>query len=176
MKEKQRYHVGIGVPSILMIFVVLCLTTFGVLSYSSAAADHRLTEKNIEYMKAYYEADAQAQEMLRQVDHVLQEQEVLIQTAEDVSQKNIEYLENVKAVLYEMAVVVRESGDELKVSWKVPVTEERDLSVVITVFSFDQTERYSIEEYCLVQSDIFEAAGAMVIEEEGNAGLWQGGN
>ena len=49
MKRTQgnRGFGSMGASSVLMIFVVLCLTTFGVLSLVSAKADLRLTDKTL---------------------------------------------------------------------------------------------------------------------------------
>lgn len=70
-RVKPEYRVGIGASSILMIFVVLCLTTLGVLSYASARADLALTERRAERVMAYYEAAAGAQRQLTQIDAAL---------------------------------------------------------------------------------------------------------
>lgn len=71
MKEKSGFQIGTGVTSILMIFVILCLTTFGILSYTSVKADLTLTEKNADHVSAYYEAYSKAQERLSQIDNFL---------------------------------------------------------------------------------------------------------
>ncbi len=71
MKQKRNFHFGIGTSSILMIFVVVCLTVFAVLSFSTARADQRLTEKALEETAAYYAADMRAEETLARVDGVL---------------------------------------------------------------------------------------------------------
>lgn len=62
---------GMGASSILMIFVVLCLTTFSVLSLVSARADMRLTRKQQQAVESYYAADAQADVLLREIDEAL---------------------------------------------------------------------------------------------------------
>ena len=41
-KEKRSFGLSIGSSSILMVFVVLCLTTFATLSLVSANADYKL--------------------------------------------------------------------------------------------------------------------------------------
>ena len=48
MKQKTEFHFGVGASSILMIFTVLCLTVFSVLTFSTARADQRLTEKALD--------------------------------------------------------------------------------------------------------------------------------
>ncbi len=71
MSTNRRPRISIGASSILMIFVILCLTTFSVLSFVTANADYKLTEKSFQTVSSYYQADAQAQETLAAIDSVL---------------------------------------------------------------------------------------------------------
>ncbi|HEX3038224.1 MAG TPA: hypothetical protein VHO94_04435 [Oscillospiraceae bacterium] len=71
MKQKNELHLSVGTSSILMIFVVLCLTTFGVLSYVTANADYKLSQKNADAVTAYYKADTKANELLKTIDSQL---------------------------------------------------------------------------------------------------------
>ena len=71
MKQKNELHLSVGTSSILMIFVVLCLTTFGVLSYVTANADYKLSKKNADAVTAYYKADTKANELLKTIDSQL---------------------------------------------------------------------------------------------------------
>lgn len=71
MKSKGNFQFSVGGASILMIFVVLCLTAFGILSYVTANADSRISAKNAEAVQNYYKADGQIQAELKQVDAVL---------------------------------------------------------------------------------------------------------
>lgn len=72
-KEKKRASVQVGGSTILMIFTVLCLTVFAVLSLSSAKADVSLTQKAEQTLIAYYKADGEAEEKLRQWDEQMAE-------------------------------------------------------------------------------------------------------
>ena len=47
-----------------MIFAVLCLTVFALLSISTVQAHEKLSEKSISADESYYRADAAAQEVL----------------------------------------------------------------------------------------------------------------
>lgn len=71
MKEKYKANLGTGASSILMIFVVLCMTTFGILSLVSARADLNLTKANEKAVANYYKADAQAEQELCALDQAL---------------------------------------------------------------------------------------------------------
>ena len=68
MGRKLKMGIGIGGPSIIMIFVILCLTTLGALSLMTANADWKLTEKAANAVTAYYIADNKAEETLASID------------------------------------------------------------------------------------------------------------
>lgn len=52
---------AVGGSSLLVIFAVLCLTVFALLTLSTAAADGRLSQEAAEAVEAYYRADSQAE-------------------------------------------------------------------------------------------------------------------
>ena len=54
----------IGGSALMMIFAVLCLTVFAVLSLSTAKAGERLSEGSRNAVVNYYEADAEAERIL----------------------------------------------------------------------------------------------------------------
>ena len=65
MKEKASLSPPVvGASSLLVIFAVLCLTIFALLSISTLQADGRLSDHAANAVANYYEADAQAEEIL----------------------------------------------------------------------------------------------------------------
>ena len=57
----------VGGSSLLVIFAVLCLTVFAMLSLTQAQADRRLAQNSWSAVTGYYQADCQAQEILSQL-------------------------------------------------------------------------------------------------------------
>ena len=55
---------AVGGSSLLVIFAVLCLTVFALLTLSTAAADSRLSREAAQAVEEYYEADAEAEAIL----------------------------------------------------------------------------------------------------------------
>lgn len=53
----------IGASSLLVMFAVLCLTVFALLSLSTVQADGRLSQTTAENVAAYYDADCAAEEI-----------------------------------------------------------------------------------------------------------------
>ena len=65
MAKKERFPPpAVGGSSLLVIFAVLCLTVFALLSLSTVQADGRLSEAAVASVAAYYEADCRAEEIL----------------------------------------------------------------------------------------------------------------
>lgn len=62
---------NIGSASILLVFVILCLVSFAVLSIVSANADSRLSTRVLERTTAYYDACNQAEQSLAGMDNTL---------------------------------------------------------------------------------------------------------
>ena len=56
MPKKTQFKLNIGLSSILLIFVVLCLVSFAILSLVSANADKKLSLKMLERSTIYYDA------------------------------------------------------------------------------------------------------------------------
>lgn len=71
-KNRSGPSMAIGGSSILMIFVVLCLTTFAVLSLVSANADWKLTQRTAQSVTGYYAADGEAERALAGANQNLQ--------------------------------------------------------------------------------------------------------
>ena len=62
---------NIGSSSILLVFVILCLVSFAVLSIVSANADSKLSARVLERTTAYYTACNQAEQSLAGMDNTL---------------------------------------------------------------------------------------------------------
>lgn len=59
----KRYGAGLGATSLILMFSVLCLTIFALLSLSAANRDRGYTEKLASSVTGYYEADSRAVEI-----------------------------------------------------------------------------------------------------------------
>ena len=62
MKQEQRFSVpAVGAGALLVVFAVLCLTVFSLLSLSTAQAEKRMADAAVESVQDYYAADLQAE-------------------------------------------------------------------------------------------------------------------
>lgn len=69
--RKKQFGMNIGSASILLVFVILCLVSFAVLSIVSANADSKLSSRVLERTTAYYNACNQAEQSLAVMDKTL---------------------------------------------------------------------------------------------------------
>lgn len=69
--KKKQFGINIGSSSILLVFVILCLVSFAVLSIVSANADNKLSARVLERTTAYYTACNQAEQSLAGMDQTL---------------------------------------------------------------------------------------------------------
>ena len=68
MKDKTSFAPPvIGASSLLVIFAVLCLVVFALLSVSTVQANGRLSDHAAQAVADYYEADAQAERILAKI-------------------------------------------------------------------------------------------------------------
>lgn len=156
---------GVGVASMLMIFVVLCLTTFAVLSYVTANADYKLTREAAEAAEAYYAADAQSAEALAQFDEQLARCEQESEAAEE-EQVRARYRSLVKQITMEEYQLAFEEEGTLKALFVIPAGEEKELHMTAVVAENPAARpRYVVTECYSVDTREWES---------GSEDLWQG--
>lgn len=164
MSSKTSTGVSVGGSSILVIFILLCLTTFATLSMVSARADLRLTERAAEATEAYYAADAAAEEILAEIDAVLQAGKQLGVPAN-------EYLATCQqelAAAVPAATVEQVDPGTLLVRYAVPVDENQQLAVTLKVQDYGPgAQRYIREAWQVISTGEWEP------EAEG-LDLWTG--
>lgn len=159
MKDKQQsYFVNIGSSSLLVIFLVLCLATFAILTLSSARSDHSFSERLAEHKKTYYEASAKAETVTAGID------EILYLTAEGIdlnSQDNAygKYLENITAALdgqqiEGISLETQQTEAGCMVSFRVPAGARQELSVILQITDYrEHVHYYDIKTWEIVNRD-----------------------
>lgn len=154
MKDKGHMHIGTGASSIMMVFVVLCLTTFGMLSMLTSRADLRLSRKNRDAIEAYYTADADAAACLRDIDSCL----LQARAAAEISDARGEevYRRQAKQQLSSLSgrkLSVKEEENALTVEALIPSGDERTLQIRIRVLPYAQQQRYEVLSWQMLPPD-----------------------
>ena len=166
MKSKG-INPSVGASSILMIFVVLCLTAFGILSFATAGSYRALAEKHAESIRAYYAADAQAQELLGRIDEKLYGASSAL--PDDPKQAASELSALLGRDFPAKTEVAGTSGgeDALRISFQIPVNEFQQLEVSMEPQRGEK--RYRILRYQLVAVKEWE-------DGDQHLDVWQGPN
>lgn len=129
-RRKNGTGISVGSSSVLVIFVVLCLTAFATLSLVSAKADYKLTQKATQATTEYYMADAQAEEYLQilhkalqstgMTDNLLTEEKLLDVQVTCVSKED--YLKRTNKPM-------KNPQNNFVLSYDVPINERKNLHV-----------------------------------------------
>lgn len=138
--KKYEFKVSTGITSIMMIFVVLCLTAFGVLSYSSANADIKLSVKNADSKLEYYQAEGEINEKICDVDGIILK----------VRQKNLggdEYYEAIKKAVREAYGDNAYNQENNTVILKEGIDDSRYIYVVLKINDENTAKRYDVESF-----------------------------
>jgi hypothetical protein len=135
--ERKTAGVNIGGASIIMVFSVLCLTIFSVLTLVSANAESSLANKSVKVVTDFYKADELATEKLASVYQIVDEQSSLQNAKVNIEKISKDILVDEKNnILYisyfetiddsqQLAVALRVDGKKVDiVNWKVENTGE----------------------------------------------------
>lgn len=133
MKKKMEFVIPVGIVSLLLIFLVLCLATFSLLSLSSASADEKLAIKVTERTSEYYNAVYKANEMLKNLD------EQLLSIRKNVSNQ-AEYDKMTK---------------DINTSWQIAINDSQVLAVSVAILYPDETGEhfYEITKWQVINTD-----------------------
>lgn len=118
--ERKTAGVNIGGASIIMVFSVLCLTIFSVLTLVSANAESSLANKSAKVVTDFYKADELATEKLASVYQIVDEQDSL---------------QNVKANIEKISkdILINEKNGMLYISYFETIDDSQQLAVVLRV-------------------------------------------
>lgn len=136
-KHKRSVQIGLGVSSILMIFVILCMMILSTLSYTRALQNEKIAQREKAYQEAYYKADEQASIIYETLKQRSTKENTLedIVTSEDIqklykeanvtyqSEKNKLYMKlHVYEHQYLSIVLEKQNQDIIKKQWKLVST------------------------------------------------------
>ncbi len=131
--ERKSSGINIGSASIIMVFSVLCLTVFAVLSLVTANSEYELAVRSADVVKNYYSADASATEKIAAIKGIADDSDfAAVQTKST-----------------ELGVICESEGYGITLSFEEPVTDTQALSVRV---SYSGGE-ILVKEWKLVSTD-----------------------
>jgi hypothetical protein len=127
MKQKTR-GVGVGTISLIMIFAVLCLTVFAMLTLSTSNAEKVLADRTSSFVKSYYEADSQATQI---------KADLLASYAQSGATGIETYSCRINDVQDLLVKIRFDGGSYTVLEWKTGYSQEWELDTSIAVMDID---------------------------------------
>ena len=130
----QKVGMGVGYVSVMLVFAVICLTIFAVLSFKAAISTDSFNDRSGEFMRQYYAADSSAKRILSQLnDCAFRAKESGF--FEEAFMSGAQSIEGIS---------VRPMQSGLSVSYSVAINEQQKLLVNVV---FDFNGEYRIEQW-----------------------------
>ena len=138
--ENRRSVTSVGITSLALIFVMLCLLTFSVLSLVSARADMRLSQRSARRTTAYYDAENQANDILLAVISGLEDCRAEAEAESSFYAQIWERLDGQNAISF---------TDSPSLCYEVPLESEQLLHVVLELSyePYEDGSHYRILEW-----------------------------
>ncbi len=152
MARKKAPGINAGLSSIVMVFAVLCLTIFAVLSLVTARSEKKLVEKSSAAVKNYYAADWDCEAILGRIYEVWKSSDSL-----EKLKIKLEDMDNMPEDLY-LAI---ENG-RLYIGYSRSVDENQSLQVGLSInmenieikaWQLTRTGQWNIDEHIHVWGD-----------------------
>lgn len=156
--KQQSSFVNIGSSSLLIIFLIMCLATFAILSISSAKSDYSFSERLADRKTQYYDASASASQILDSIDEKL---ENLAKT--DLCDGKTAYMDQVISAFHEskindVTLLCRSINNETIISYQIPIGNKQVLDVQIRVTDYTENPAYyEIKSWQVVSTDNWES-------------------
>ncbi|NLD20546.1 MAG: hypothetical protein GX663_09965 [Clostridiales bacterium] len=152
MKRKtQSPSASIGIASLLVVFLILCLVTFAVLSLSSAKSNYEFSEKSANHRAEFYKASNESQEVLATISRTMAES-----TSGAENPESFCYIvgSNLEKEHPGTPVAVEAEGSIITASWSIPISKTQNLEVGVKLNRQGSSEGslYKITKYQVVST------------------------
>jgi hypothetical protein len=154
-KQEIGYRANMGTPTLILIFMILCLVTFGMLSLSTAKSEWNLAQRNADSVTEYYRADKEGeafyQKVLQAMNQTRKEEGDLPAFQSSLSRKLGDY--------YDLQTGI--------VSAQIPMKRSQSLSIKLHV-SPDQSGKIGISQWKVIQTEDYEIDHSLPVFKGGN--------
>lgn len=140
-KDKQQSSfVNIGSSSLLVIFLILCLATFAILSLSSAQSDYSFSQRLAKHRTEYYEASSRAERIVGEIDRILAQTAAGTNDTAAYMQAAATALNGIE--IDDITVSCRAENEETTVSYQIPSGSSQALQVSLKVADYREWDTY----------------------------------
>lgn len=149
----MKTRMNVGISSLILIFIVLCLVTFGLLSMSSARNDLTMAERNGDSVKEYYRADGEGERFIAMIDGKLKSaadpeaqgpQDILESSMEQALKELGDFYDEEQQVIH--TDIPMERGQALRVELDPGIEGEKGAWCRILSFYVYNQEDYEIDQ------------------------------
>ena len=156
-KGRAGGTVGVGYVSIMLIFTVICLTIFAVLSFQAVYSSDRMSSRSDGFTQQYYTADSAAKQTLARLD------ELAVKSSESFSFED-SFIEAASDLDGVTAVRVPEG---VRADYSVEMNARQTLTVSVLFYGVTSDVRYDILEWRTAEAEI---------SGESHPSVWNGGD
>lgn len=158
---KNNISMGMGGTLVIVIFVVLCLTVFATLSFTTAYSDMKLVNKTQEMTTDYYMIDGKAEIMLSKI------YDMLIEAAHGDFDNYYDRLSQL-ILQADNIIVLNTDKNDFKIYYEVHGNKNQKLCVTLKVLNSEaNSPKYEIITWNLANIEL-------PVYEEKNINLWEG--
>ena len=150
--QTAKYKVNIGLTSLILIFIILCLATFSLLSLSSARGDQSLAVRSAQAVTEYYQADAQGEKWLKQADAILQKETIGVMSQDEI-----------KTLAGNVALELGCNVDEKTGYISTDISMERGQALHIDLALTGNENRYEVKSWYVYDSGNYEIDDSMPV-------------
>ncbi len=153
-KENTRQMgMGVGYVSVMLIFAVICLTIFAVLSLKASLSNESFNERSGDFLQHYYAADTAAKETLSKLNDCAFEARSsgLFDEAFEEAAQEVE------------GVTLKRTPAGFSVSYSAAINERQTLAVTVV---FDNNGQYTIEQW--------QSQDVSQMDDNSHLGVWDG--
>lgn len=124
--NRKKGFLGAGLSTVLLVFVMLCLIVFAVLSLTTARADLQMSRKMADRTQRYYEAQSRAFEKVKSIDGILVKQ---------YNEEKDNFLEKVWDALQSENLTVIRSEDQQSIvcSFQEAIDDTQQIEAELTI-------------------------------------------
>lgn len=124
MNVKTKMPIGIGICSLVMMFIALTMASIMSLTLMTSYREARLTQKSIEATKAYYQAEAKANAIFLEIGETYDIYYTSASRRHDLFE----------GALAEMVNVTKIEQEEVsRIYYEVPISEKQVIEVIVEI-------------------------------------------
>lgn len=163
--SKKRFNLGIGIPSLLMVFIALCLTVFAVLSYANANSDLKLTLNSNNSIIALYDSKNNANKQISLINEKISELKALANDANTYTSLIDTSISDIILDAGNLCKSCDISVLEYKITSKIKVDEYRNFVYILNINDFSSDTVINItNSYIEVVGGVIEENGVSLID------------